>query len=126
MLALNLLAGIARLEFYPFTSWHLFSDRRQPISVRWEGVWEDGEGTVTRIDESLPRIPGYWIPYALRGSDSAGDAARTCASLVRALERSGFPVHVVRIERVTTDHSRRSASNSPQEINRETFARCVR
>jgi hypothetical protein len=99
-------AGLAGVEAWPLTGWRLFSDRRQPVTIRFEA-------RVVHADGSEAPVPFADLPHAFSGSvpvldEMAGQAAPdrepACGAWAEATGRlTGAAVAEVRVYAVADD-----------------------
>jgi hypothetical protein len=117
-LAAFTICGLAGIEAWPLTGWHLFSALRHPDLVGWRAVLVDGQGNETPF-------PLTDLPLAYRGSQllinrfesiTPADQEGLCETLLKGARTLNIKASFVRIYRVDRDESRRVGERAASEV----------
>jgi hypothetical protein len=124
-LAVLVVAAMFRLEWWPVTSWRLFSGVRGNIVYGWEvrSVDADGSEHLVRFSQ-LPRAYSGWYQLAQQFPHMEADGrADVCASWLHAVQTAGEDAVGVRVyflhHATRTDFDR-----PPPEVVRRVYYAC--
>jgi hypothetical protein len=125
LLAAMVLAAMFRVEWWPITSWRLFSGVRGPIVYTWQVTDVDADGHEERLDFGvLPRAYSGWyhivqtFPHV-----SVGERAAVCETWLAAVRATGVPAVAVRVYFAHHD-TRTDFDAPPPPTIRRVYFRC--